>query len=1432
VSVTSRAQFDEAKKFLRAKFDNHPDLKLVNRQLGELQPRSGWSLINELIQNAIDLNATDIKFTLKTNGNLKFQHNASLKEFPLDTRSIIGLCGVAESTKGLNTVGFMGIGFKFFTKFYSFVDISGGDTHFRLKYPKSGDWKEKLQSLHSPEWLDVCSNIEPIYTTCFHFQDPYSEVSSKISDVFNELDLKRFSLFVKKGLTKIIFQDESDETSTKEILGEKKNDDVIVISNDEEIMQILVIGESVTASAEAKTFIFNNRSVDPDLVVDEELVRVVSLVILLKEDESRLTPAPASGELFCLVPLVETTFPFKFGLDADWFMDSERKNLKLDVDSVKWHKQMISPTLPLLIKRYLLSIESDVDKEERKKVLDIFPKFGKDLGDQFKFLGEEDFKSKLTEHLSPTAFILTTKGEVKSPKDVRFIDELPGGDPIYNGNMRQYQITESMNSDTYQEFLNCFKVPLVDRFSISQDTVNYLQYELDLLEIPKPSDVDVAKIRKLWNPKQPSNYLHILDLLSSIWPPENTTLKVIPLKNGEWAALYDENIVFEKLPSEVEEKSLHSHLAKMNSSFESLNEVHESLQQGIKTRAHAWGKNWGDASGNKWKKTVLRDNESLFDSTYKVSHEISLMTDQDEDLSTAILHFALRTNNPLIVNFLISENGMSDCKECLIPEPYANIYLHSENKSRILKASIQKILSDYSEKMDIKEFLIGANLIELIPIEKRTVSTRPDTISRRTGITVGSGTNGPHRSTYASENSTKKNAWTIIDWVWPIPLDEFTPESVSIYLCNPSTELKVAMKKAKTTMRILYFFNKERKVNGTVDTKWIKELKSFEWVKCSDGESRKPSASPIEVDDSTNSYLATLDEDVIKLYVSLGIRFESSLDELSEQECFQYWKTHTVRRPQLFLSKLKSLDTSNEVKLALLLETRWNTNGEIFTSTNLSNFISNPGTKLGGYIGDTRLLDEGLVDYLEEIGHRFPDGTIPFESIRKCISELNKLYQKKRSASIISSLQSCWELIILNSSTSMDALDVLNSQNQVLMLSKGSLYLHPFPEDRRFDLDSNSLIHEQFPTNLAMLRKLADKYANLQLIDDEFEGLHQEVNLTQSLALQMLVRSMDLNIDIFLLKETHLWVFQEDQYQIDIVVKAGLDRTLIYLNRDAKENWIDDLLFLLIQERPEQFNKSTKSIRQLIANYSTPMSFYVPLYQRFCEDLQLEIFSQDNIHLDHCEPELENKADKLKQSQPAKIRIATEKSPVEKETKDSLKEPDKNKEDSKKKAQSQRTITTVESDFPEENERPKSKKFTDKRIGDRAEEIVMKYLRDDEWIVTESNEERKNNEGFDLEAQKDGITRFIEVKGVRGEWKSVSMTHQQGLHFFRTVEKDDGLGKFEYWLCIVDNVLNKDQTDISEDSPTIHPIHLSIEKPKYIFNFGQWSVRNRPDTNF
>ena len=205
-------EFALAKEYLEKKFEELKSLKaLVNQKLRDLQPRTGWSLINELIQNAIDLKATEIKFILFPNGDLQFQHNACIQEYPLNQRAIIGLCTMSESTKGLDTVGFMGIGFKFFTKFFSSVDVSDGIINFRINYPSTGNWEDKIRKLHTPELLESKSEIEDGFSTSFKFHGSLEDVRPKIAETFQNQELENFTLYVKKGLSKIIFEDRSHE---------------------------------------------------------------------------------------------------------------------------------------------------------------------------------------------------------------------------------------------------------------------------------------------------------------------------------------------------------------------------------------------------------------------------------------------------------------------------------------------------------------------------------------------------------------------------------------------------------------------------------------------------------------------------------------------------------------------------------------------------------------------------------------------------------------------------------------------------------------------------------------------------------------------------------------------------------------------------------------------------------------------------------------------------------------------------------------------------------------------------------------------------------------------------------------------------------------------------------------------------------------------
>ena len=132
-------------------------------------------------------------------------------------------------------------------------------------------------------------------------------------------------------------------------------------------------------------------------------------------------------------------------------------------------------------------------------------------------------------------------------------------------------------------------------------------------------------------------------------------------------------------------------------------------------------------------------------------------------------------------------------------------------------------------------------------------------------------------------------------------------------------------------------------------------------------------------------------------------------------------------------------------------------------------------------------------------------------------------------------------LIIRNYPRTVSTLEALNTRNEVVILSEGKHYIHLFSEDRRFEKGPNSLLHEQFPPGLVILRTLADSYHGLEIVDDLFDGAPSDDEIIQSTGLSLLVRSMELPVETYLFDENHKWFFQGGQHTFDIVVKA--DRT-------------------------------------------------------------------------------------------------------------------------------------------------------------------------------------------------------------------------------------------------------------------------------------------------
>ena len=95
--MTSKAEFLQAQESLKksAVSKEESDWRLYHTVLNQFDNINAWTLLNELIQNAVDAKATDVTIKLHPDG-LEFRHNG---EEPLTRRSVEGLCAFSKSTK-------------------------------------------------------------------------------------------------------------------------------------------------------------------------------------------------------------------------------------------------------------------------------------------------------------------------------------------------------------------------------------------------------------------------------------------------------------------------------------------------------------------------------------------------------------------------------------------------------------------------------------------------------------------------------------------------------------------------------------------------------------------------------------------------------------------------------------------------------------------------------------------------------------------------------------------------------------------------------------------------------------------------------------------------------------------------------------------------------------------------------------------------------------------------------------------------------------------------------------------------------------------------------------------------------------------------------------------------------------------------------------
>ena len=101
-------------------------------------------------------------------------------------------------------------------------------------------------------------------------------------------------------------------------------------------------------------------------------------------------------------------------------------------------------------------------------------------------LETDEFKELMVEQIGNLDFIKCTDDEIKSPLETRIIPSKP----------------LHMATETYSEMNDkCFKCPIADRRSISNDTDVYLT-SLELLLWPGEHEIDTQEVRSLLDHKK------------------------------------------------------------------------------------------------------------------------------------------------------------------------------------------------------------------------------------------------------------------------------------------------------------------------------------------------------------------------------------------------------------------------------------------------------------------------------------------------------------------------------------------------------------------------------------------------------------------------------------------------------------------------------------------------------------------------------------------------------------------------------------------------------------------------------------------------------------------------------------------------------------------------------------------------------------------
>jgi len=1365
--VTSKKEFEAARKSLLDEADTTSDSAWsAYRHLTRVFKNiDAWTLLNELIQNAVDADATEVRINLHQD-ELEFRHNGTE---PLGRHSVEGLCAFSKSTKGLNSVGFMGIGFKSFLKFFQTVTIYDRNISFCIDVRKKNTGNPELKDLYSPEWVEIDEDVKE--ETVFRFSKPLGASIDTFRRDLEDFDPIRLAVLGMRKLEKVSIDE-------REYTIEKTGRGVEIQLGESLPRNFMIFEEDVHFSKRATQQLKLVRDSEEE---DETTTRTVRFV---KEFDTEFSDkdgvvvstekpvAMDSGQAFCLVPLEGFNFPFKFGLDSDWLLNPNRTDF--DDDGELWHQEIMA-TIPKLIGKYIQSLsKEELSVEDWSECLDIFPDTENTLTGHLKYLDSDEFKMLMKEELAEIDFIRCRDGEFRNPRDTR---DFP---PI----RRSYP---QMKITTYNQLVDeCCECDILDLSAISENTNQYLHNmsKKTFLVYPAESEIDIEKVKSLWDRKEPTAYLHVLDIFTEI--PHEDSIIITPLQNGGWAELHDENIIFQAKPKSgsSREKALFDQLETLIPTISSRLEVHDELTKDELNNTYR--------PGGKWRSSF---NDDLID--FDIPEEISSIqiSQNDSDLVLAIFHFSLRTNQPNLVKFIHSESGVVPCKDCIIGDPFET----NESILKLIEGKTQSnqinLIAKKLNKMKVtKPFLIDCGVRQFTPTLSRRICRDPEDASEFIGKSVDSPRqSGRWRATWSGDRAYEgsKDAWTLCDYIWPLDFSKVDEiEVLSELLSNPPKNLREAMNKASSERRMTWYYKKKKNdpKPRKMPCQWLIDIRETPWVKCTDGVYRIPQDAPIGSGENSEIMSAEIDEKVVEFYASINVIFGSDLKGMSPEQRIDFWKREKFIDGDFFIKTLEDSGLEGGELVNALLQSNFRTQGKIIAP--ISRFITNPSSTFGGYFGVVEDLPDQVKRFMTKNAVQLPDSITP-PMLEAYINSFSKRKQEdfRRNLEFIRDAYS--ELIDQNQ-LDLFQLKYRTIEGEWVEPGIDDLYIQLTADSFRFKgLKKQMLDLHQFPQNMEALREIYEYEHPILLIDNQIdfddeeygEGEETVVNLTRTV---MSMNTFDIDFLIKRSKEEFLETeFEGLNLQLPYLVKDEDSIIHIYVHADTKA-WAQSIA---------EFFGNILGVPQVINNLNQALLYsdeegFEERYSQLCvegkfeaksfeEAKEIVLLNSENTNQTEDESDPTQKKDRT----PIIREPTTDTSDEEEdEGKDKSTSPRKKKSDGKKKATKKLTV------------RKRKKGPSTKEIGDEGEEVVKQYLTKNGWKVENRNEfYGKAVEGSDLVAEKDGKKRIIEVKGTESDWTgSRSISWKQAVHALQYHDPENlhGRGHVTCWLYVVERVFD------------------------------------------